>query len=253
MGSEKRTLRKVIIVILIAILMLIFFQKVNKKNLYEDAYRMMKNQEYEDAIEIYEMLGKYKNSKLFIKKCHYELGKQCYDEKKFADALVHLWELDYEDSDEIINEIYNGKYSINKFVERYNEMADTLKENEGVVIEKIKVEDVNFELGELTTGAGGTIIFNNANEGLECKYEIKSFMWDKRGWTFTDSNILAGEWYCAIAGFSPDSTIDSVSSILAKLADQVENSMYGSVYVDEFFYNTSKINSEITLSGRIDD
>ena len=225
----------------------------DKANLceYEIAKELYNNGDYAAASQKFTVLSAngYEDSNEYLIKSSYELGKQYLDEGNYESAVNCLDGLNYEDSEKLVESIVNGTYSLNKFVERYNAMVDVMKDKEGITIEKLDAN--NLSIDQLTTGTGGTITFNNAaDEEIDCRYEITSFMWEKSPWIFSDANALTADWYCCVAGFTPDSTYESVGDIIGDMVDSSGGGIYGSTYVGDLFYNISKTKSTITISGQ---
>lgn len=144
----------------------LYFLNVLIKNNYKDSkdlesfckYEMAKqkydNGQYEYAIEDLKKLSEknYKDSLDLYKKTAYALGKKYIDENAYEDGIQLLKGLDYEDSEEIVNSIENGEMSLNKFVERYNYVVDSLNASENLELGKISAEDLKEN--KLTTGLG---------------------------------------------------------------------------------------------------
>ena len=94
----------------------------------------------------------------------------------------------------------NKERSLKKFIKRYNAMADIMKKDKNITVKKLKEEDLDEN--QIETGIGATIIFNQSAEDTDCRYDIKSFMWSKSPWAFTDSEVLLANIYCCLAGYS---------------------------------------------------
>lgn len=57
---------------------------------------------------------------------------------------------------------------------------------------------------------------------------------------------------CSVAAFTPGSTFISVGQIITEMTEASEGGIYGSTYYGDTFYNISKTEAELTLSGRRD-
>ena len=221
-----------------------------KKNLceYEITKQLFENGDYLLASEKFYSLSEkgYADSIELYKEATYKLAEKYIEEKSYEEAVKCLKDLNYKDSDDIINSIENGTFSLNMFIERYNSMVDIINEKQNILLDKLDANNVTDN--ELKTSTGVTVTFNKASDVyIECKYEVNSFMWYKKGWIFADSERLLADWYCCIAGFMPDSTFETVGEILTDMVDGA--GVYGSVTYNDFFYNTSKTKAELTLSG----
>lgn len=190
----------------------------------------------------------YKDSDELYKKSLYELAQKYINENSYSDAIKCLEGLNYNDSEELLNSIQNGEYSLNKFIERYNAMAEILREKQLTSIDNLSID--NIENDKLKTSTGAIISFNESfDEEIDYRYEIKSFMWYKRGWIFVDSDRILADWWCTVAGYNPNNTYEIVGDILTDLADNSGDGMYGSITYGDLFYNTSRTKAELTLSG----
>lgn len=218
--------------------------KYNYAKVYVDS------KDYDSAISILGDL-KYKDSEELVKLCKYNRGKELYETKDYGNALTYLEKLNYQDSETMVESINNNPYSLNKFIERYNAMTDIINEREGVTIDKLNLD--NASDNQIKTATGATVFFNKSSEeDIDCKYEITSFMWDKTGWVLTDTNKILADWYCCVAGFTPDITFESAGTILSGIMDSAGTGIYGSTRYGDSFYNTSKTKKELTISGSRD-
>lgn len=227
----------------------------DKKNLceYEITKQIFDNGDYLLASEYFHSLAErnYKDSEELYKKSLYEMGKKYIEEKSYADAMGCLEGLNYEDSEELLNSIQNGDYSLNKFIKRYNKMAELVRKKQKVSIKNLNINDVIDN--EIKTSTGATISFNkSSDEKLDCRYEIESFMWYKKGWVFVDSNNLIADVWCTIAAYDPNNAYEVVGNILSDLIDSTDDGMYGSITYADSYYNTSKTKAELTFSGSPD-
>ncbi|MGC4017903.1 MAG: tetratricopeptide repeat protein [Muricomes sp.] len=213
---------------------------------YSYAKEYVDSKDYNLALVILEDL-KYKDSEELMKLCKYNLGKELYEKKDFGNALTYLEKLNYQDSETMVDSINNNPYSLNKFVERYNAMTDIISQREGITIEKLSIDSASDN--QIKTATGATVFFNRASKEVDCKYQINSFMWDKTGWVFADTNKLIADWYCCVAGFTPDTTYESATDILTGITGSAGTGIYGSTTYGDSFYNTSKTKKELTVGG----
>lgn len=217
--------------------------------IYKQSVLYMEYDQYEEAIKNLEMIEDYEDSKELLGECKYIIGKGLYEKKDYENALKYLDKLKYKDSEAMVENIKNNPYSINKFIERYNAMADILNETKGAGVKKLDVNNVSDN--KIETGTEAVLKFNSSSdEDIDCKYEITSFMWSKKGWIFVDENLLTAEWYCSVAGFVPDSNYDSVGDILTSVTNGSENSLYASAKFGDSNYTISKSKKVITLAGQ---
>lgn len=217
---------------------------------YQIALVYADEEKYEEALALFGSIKEsdYKDSEEQSSRCLYEIGKNYIDEKSYDQAIECLKDLNYKDSAELVDNIENGTYSLNKFIERYNAMADNMKELKNVTIDKLDAADV--EDGKITTCTEAVISFNDSTDDKsDYRYEINSFMWDKRAWILADTDMLLCDWYCTVAGFTPDSTYDSVGDILSTLTNEAGSGMYASIDVGDTSYSTGKTKKEMTLGG----
>ncbi|MCI8714143.1 MAG: hypothetical protein HFH23_18335 [Ruminococcus sp.] len=218
-----------------------------KKSKYELGKSYMESESYEDAIECFANLN-YEDSETLYQQSAYILGKKYLEEKDYDEALNYLEGLHYEDSDALVDSVLNGEYSLNKFIERYNAMADTLQEAGLATIKKLDAK--NASNNQITTGCGATIYFNrSSDEEIDCRYEIISYMWEKSPWIMTDADILTGEWYCVVAAITPNSTFESAGNIIGAVIDSDKSGLYCATTVNNVHYNSSKTKSTITTAG----
>lgn len=148
-----------------------------------------------------------------------------------------------------LDEKYNGPYSLNKFIERYNTMVDIVNQIQGTSLGKLDVNNVTDNTIE--TSSGGIIEFNNADETIDTKENVASFMWSLSPWILTDSNLLSADWSCCVAAFIPDIDLDTVGTILAEMVDSAGEGYdtLGSYDYSDATFRISKTKKIITLSG----
>lgn len=221
---------------------------------YHMASSFFEEGKYLEALEIFTALKNknYKDSDEQKKFCEYKIAEQLYNEGDYPGALEYfrpLAEQDFQDSAELVDSIENGEFSLNQFVERYNQMADIIREKQNVVI--VKLDPSQMADNQIKTGTGASITFNGASgQEIDCRYNIESFMWYKKGWLLLDVKQIIGEWFCCAAGFTPDSTYDSAGDIISSLTESAGSDMFGTIDYGSFSYNTSKTKAELTLSGK---
>ncbi len=220
-----------------------------KKANYELGKQYIEKESYSDAMSCLQNL-KYEDSEELYKKATYELGKQYLEKGSYDEAIKCLKDLNYEDSEELVDSIENGETTLNKFIERYNAMADIVSEKQNVTIGKLDAENVKD--GEISTSTGATLTFNKwtDDENIDYRYDVDSFMWDKTQWVFIDSYKLTADWYCCVAGYIPDSTYESIGTIVTSMVNGAD--FYGSTRYNGYFFSTGKTQSELSLSGRIE-
>lgn len=145
----------------------------------------------------------------------------------------------------------NKERTLKKFVERYNAMADIMKKDKNITVKKLKEEDLDEN--QIETGIGATIIFNQSAEDTDCRYDIKSFMWSKSPWAFTDSEVLLANIYCCLAGYSSDNDYTTIGKIVSQIGEEATTGVYGSVHTGKYMYNMSVIKKEMTVGGQLEN
>lgn len=219
-----------------------------QEGVYRQSVLLMEYKQYKEAINNLEEVGDYEDSKELLAECKYILGKELYEKKDYENALTYLDKLNYKDSEAMVEAMVNSPYSLNKFIERYNEMADIINKIEGAGIAKLSADNVSDN--KIETGVGATVTFNRSSDKqLDCKYEISSFMWYKKAWILIDANKLAGEWYCCVAGFIPDSDFDTVNDIVTGMMNSSGGGMYASTDYGDSSLTISKTKKELTIGG----
>lgn len=145
----------------------------------------------------------------------------------------------------------NKERSLKKFIKRYNAMADIMKKEKNITVKKLKEEDLDEN--QIETGIGATIIFNQSAEDTDCRYDIKSFMWSKSPWAFTDSEVLLANIYCCLAGYSSDNDYTTIGKIVSQIGEEATTGVYGSVHTGKYMYNMSVIKKEMTVGGQLEN
>lgn len=148
-----------------------------------------------------------------------------------------------------LDEKYNGPYSLNKFIERYNTMVDTVNQIHGTKLGKLDVNSVTDNT--IKTSSGGIIEFNNSDDTIDPKENVVSFMWSLSPWILTDSNLLTADYSCCVAAFVPDIDLDTIGTVLVGLVDSAGDGYdtIGSYDYGDATFRISKTKKTITLSG----
>lgn len=218
---------------------------------YQMAIQHYKDKDYSSAIQKFTSLAdkNYKDSAEMLVKVKYDLGKKYLNEKSYEEGISLLKSIDYKDSAQLVESIENNSYSLKKFVERYNSMAEQIeKAIEGVSIKRLDANNLKNDV--LTTGLGAEIRFNqSADKESDCRYNVVSFMWDLRPWILADKNTMTAEWHCCVAGMIPDFKMNEISKLLVEMVESSGGGIYGSIEYEGLFLNTSKTEKEITMSG----
>jgi len=97
----KKRLKILLLLILVGMFYLILFNQLANYRKYNKAVDLVKNNEYDDAIELLEELQSYNDSVDLIKEAKYENGKTLYNNKKYDVALEIFKDIDYKDSKEL--------------------------------------------------------------------------------------------------------------------------------------------------------
>ncbi|MFR5636726.1 MAG: tetratricopeptide repeat protein [Mediterraneibacter faecis] len=207
------------------------------------------SENYTQAAETLKKLAdeKYKDSEDLYKKCQYTLGKQYIEKSDYDNAVNCLQDLNYEDSEEVLDSIINGENSINKFVERYNNVVDALNNGKNLGLKKIDAN--NLKDNKITTGIGGTIEFN-INSEEDCRYNIVSFKWSKTPWVLTGSDLLTGEMFCCCSAYLVDESPDIAMGIITSAIENGNYGIYGSETYKDNFFTISKTKIIVTFAGQ---
>ena len=96
------TLCKRILAIMLCVCMLVMACGCDSID-YKKATKLYNNGEWDEAIEIFESLGSYEDSKEMVNACNYEKATELYENKDYDEAIEIFTELsDYEDSENMI-------------------------------------------------------------------------------------------------------------------------------------------------------
>lgn len=259
---------------------LMALQDIDNKE-YKEAESILSNLEYKDSDEKYtfcqyeiakELLDKedYEGARLYLKPlaensyencielydyCLYELGLKYIDAKEYDKALNVLENLDYKDSVELVAKLKNNEMSLDKFIERYNNMVTYLNKTEGLSLAELSSKDV----------VDNKITFNSSNRSLtfnkdideDCSFNINSVDFYIKGWIFADNNALTGMWLCTYAGFTPYDDPNQIYQIV----NEVTSSSYeidelfsrGSTTINGKYYYITKEKAELRFGCSIEN
>ena len=92
---KKKSKLKIILLVGIPIILLIvfavlYFTVISPKNKYDKAMNYFDNKNYKEAIELFEELNGYKDTKEKLNRAYFEYGKELLVAEKFADAVRNL-------------------------------------------------------------------------------------------------------------------------------------------------------------------
>lgn len=209
---------------------------------YNYASEFLEEGKHSDALILLEGLS-YKDSEELVKGCKYNIGKKLYDEEKYDQALPYLNDLNYEDSNALTENINNNPYSLDKFVERYNNMVDRLIESENIVIDKISVS--MFTDSKITLKSGAKVSFNNRDSGANYKNKITNinYFLDNEP---SSTDVVLAESIATFAGFAPNSTLDEVLSILNEILSGEGSATHDGIeYANYSFYGMIVFRADI--------
>ena len=215
--------------------------QIGKKELSEENY-IISSKIFKELADV-----KYSDSEEFYKESQYNLGKKYIEVKDYENAVSCLQGLNFEDSEELLDPIINGENSINKFVERYNNVVDALNNGKNLGLKKIDAN--NLKDNKITTGIGGTIEFN-INSEEDCRYNIVSFKWSKTPWVLTGSDLLTGEMFCCCSAYLVDESPDTAMGIITSAIENGNYGIYGSETYKDNFFTISKTKKIVTFAGQ---
>lgn len=111
--KRKQTKRNIIvlsIITLVIILWAVYIKEIRPIITYNSAIKAMDSKNYSDAINAFESLDDYSNSKLMIQECYYREAKDFYQSGKNDEAIKIFTELgNYSDSSTMIMQIKYDK------------------------------------------------------------------------------------------------------------------------------------------------
>lgn len=97
---------KLILGSMVLVVVIILFLATGNLRTYNKAKKMMSNNNYTEAIKVFEGLNGYRDSEEKINVCKYQTGKLLIQEKKYSEAVIWLEDLkksDYKDARELYN------------------------------------------------------------------------------------------------------------------------------------------------------
>ena len=95
---------KCLLALLLCAVMLLTMTGCTTSMTYRKAHNLYTTGDYEEAIEIFEELGDFGESKLLISACYYELGREAMWEKQWQKAISYFEKSDYKGAAEKIQE-----------------------------------------------------------------------------------------------------------------------------------------------------
>ncbi len=95
---------KSLIALLLCMVMLVSLTGCTVSFTYRRARNLYVTGEYQKAIEVFETLGDYGDSKEMISACYYELGREAMLEKQWQKAITYFEKSDYHGAAERIQE-----------------------------------------------------------------------------------------------------------------------------------------------------
>ena len=95
---------KCVLVLALCLAMLLVLTGCTTSMTYRKAYNLYTTGDYQEAVEIFERLGDYGESKLMISSCYYELGREAMLEQQWQIAIDYFSKSDYEGAAEKIKE-----------------------------------------------------------------------------------------------------------------------------------------------------
>ena len=224
----------------------------SRKCAYQIASEIMKEGNYEEALE---WLQEYDwcNDEI-AQECMYNIGKEYYENEDYDKALEYLQNIDYEDSKQLVDSLVNNPMSLEKFIERYNNIIDSLS-GDVEYLSAYKLDADNMSNNKIEFDGGASTIyfkFNSISE-KDCKYEIDSVEFYMKGWIMTSSDLLAAIQFALFGAYSPDTTAEDIPMIINQLYNNEENFMGVSrcaITVNGVEYIASKTKMEIKSVAR---
>lgn len=95
---------KSLLVLVLCLAMLLLLTGCTTSMTYRKARNLYVTGEYEEAIEIFEDLGDFADSKEMIGVCYYELGREAMLEKQWQKAITYFEKSDYHGAAEKLQE-----------------------------------------------------------------------------------------------------------------------------------------------------
>lgn len=140
---------------------------------YNSAVACMENEEYEDALEIFEELDGYKNTRSYMNKCNYEIAIVLMEECEYEKAVKIFSKLDgYKDSEEFL---IDCEYYIERYSAKYEKAMQfiTKMNYEGAISALEDLPPEYKDVGELRDECYYQGALVNMNNGLYASAMVK--------------------------------------------------------------------------------
>lgn len=259
-GSKAKSKKPIIFAVAaVAVLLLgvgIFLGTANIRKYYS-ASRNLENKKYTEALEVFEELKDYKDSKVKVKECNYLMGKRSLDDSRYEESMEYFKiAAGYEDADDLYLEAEHGnKVAHDTIPPEFSKIRSevSIDENEvfdiqeWAVSQSLSVTDDVTEDVEYIIDTGG---FDNTKPG---EYTVTFTASDEAGNTavtevtvkvrkvYTEAEIL-NIVYMDFPGLKTDTNniVESVSYKQESKTLEIELSLSGA----------SKILAGVTLGNR---
>lgn len=225
--------------------------KLAKECKYNLGKKCYDSEDYNNALTYLQSID-YEDSKEVATACKYYIGKQYYDNGDYDNALTYLQDIDYEDSKALVDSMVNNPMSINKFIERYNNIIDALSGDvEYLSSYKLDANQISDNRVDIASGAS-TIYFRfNALSEKDCKYEVDYVQFYVKGWVLMPTDLLEAIQFALYGAYSPNTSPNQIPNIIEQVLGN--ESSYGdtshcAATVDGVEYIASKSMKELMIT-----
>ena len=159
-----------VLAILLTLGTIYYLNNSRENRQYEEALKLAEEENYDEAIAIFERLGDYKESVYYTKQMTYQKADQLYKEGNYYEAIALFRNLRFDDSEERSNSIQKELISKAKagdyvFFGSYEQDGDTANGSEP--IEWVVLEKQSGKILLLSRFGLGTQRFSDKKEGLD--------------------------------------------------------------------------------------
>jgi len=246
----KKRLKILLLLILVGVFYVILFNQLTNYRKYNKAVDLVKNNEYNDAIELLEELQSYNDSVDLIKEAKYENGKTLYDNKKYDVALEIFKDIDYKDSKELADkcdimitftnarQLYkNGEYKSALYI------FNTIDNEDSRTYAKWCEKELGKQELSLGNYKEGVIILKNKLDDSRIKNEIA---------THAKQNVEI--FYDIAMEYYNDGDFSICNVIFDSLGDYLDSNNYKNISIllenmQGEWYNENKDKACIEISG----
>lgn len=169
-----------------------------------------------------------KSQELLIQ-AKYEIGLMYYQKGDVEKTIEYLSDLNYKDSEKIIDDIMQNDHGLKSFVARYNNMMHELDKRGEIAVD---IMEDKIKTGKATLMSDAILSLNNDSQEKNVKLDISNFNFYLNNLDEYSLLFAMSELYATIAAFDPDSTYDSVENIVSHILDDGEYDENGIHYVN---------------------